>query len=182
MCRSVASASARSPRPNPSIGPGPDRRAAKTERTDRTHGADVAGRWARITCRAQANRFARHSLRTARIECLLPQDISWRPYIDRDGNIRRSNNFRGVSTREDGDGSLRAQDRCLLQFVGPLNDTASLGGKPMSVRLEHANLFVRDIDATIRFCKRHFPNSECGSMAWIRVAFAGCISEQTTLT
>src|SRR3989442_9117903 len=47
MCRSVASASARSPRPNPSIGPGPDRRAAKTERTDRTHGADVAGRWAR---------------------------------------------------------------------------------------------------------------------------------------
>src|SRR2546428_11248294 len=42
MCRSVPSASVRSPRPNPSIGPGPDRRAAKTERTDRTHGAYVA--------------------------------------------------------------------------------------------------------------------------------------------
>jgi hypothetical protein len=46
----------------------------------------------------------------------------------------------------------------------------------MAVRLEHANLIVRDINGMIRFLQTAFPEFRCAAKAKVATEAAGCMS------
>jgi hypothetical protein len=54
-------------------------------------------------------------------------------------------------------------------------------GVPMTVRLEHANLAVRDVDATIRFLQTAFPEFRvrCEGKTWRKLRWVHVGTEET---